>query len=362
MDLSRLFHPRSIAVVGATDHGDAYGSQTLLNLAAVRFPGHVWGVNLGRAQAHGIPCVPSLADLPGVPDAVVVAIPAAGVPAVIEEAGSLGCGGAVVYAAGFGEGGNAELEEQLRDAALRHAFPVCGPNCDGLIALHTRAALWGDALVPREPGHVALVSQSGNLAVNALATRRGLRLHTAISSGNETVLTTPDYVEHLSAEPDVRSVAPLIEDDGDGARLCDAALALDVAAEPEVRAAYRAVASRNGAGAVLVERMLPPGAELIVAVRRDAVVPALVIGLGGVYAESLDDVAVVPLPATPARIEAALATLKGADLLTSADLPSAAHLAAALATIPGLELIECNPVLVHEHGAVVVDAIAKETA
>ena len=106
--------------------------------------------------------------------------------------------------------------------ALRHALPVCGPNCDGLIALHTRAALWGDALVPQEPGHVALVSQSGNLAVNALAMRRGLRLHTAISSGNETVLTTPDYLEHLAAEPEVRSVALLIEDDGDGARLCDA--------------------------------------------------------------------------------------------------------------------------------------------
>ena len=128
----------------------------------------------------------------------------------------------MVFAAGFREGGQPELEHELRAAALRHALPVCGPNCDGLIALHTRAALWGDALVPQEPGHVALVSQSGNLAVNALATRRGLRLHTAISSGNEAVLTTPDYLEHLAAEPEVRSVALLIEDDGDGARLCEA--------------------------------------------------------------------------------------------------------------------------------------------
>ena len=222
MDLSRLFHPRSIAVVGATDNGDAYGSQTLLNLAAAGFEGDVWGVNPRRSEAHGVPCFPSLPDLPGVPDAVVVAIPAAGVPEVIEQAGGLGCGGAVVFAAGFREGGRPELEHELRDAALRHALPVCGPNCDGLFALHTRAALWGDALVLQEPGHVALVSQSGNLAVNALATRRGLRLHTAISSGNETVLTTPDYLEHLAAEPEVRSVALLIEDDGDGARLCEA--------------------------------------------------------------------------------------------------------------------------------------------
>jgi acetyl-CoA synthetase len=692
VDLSRIFHPRSIAVVGATDHGDAYGSQTLLNLAAVGFPGDVWGVNPRRTEAHGVECFPSLADLPGVPDAVVVAIPAAGVPAVVEAAGALGCGAAVVFAAGFREGGNANLEHELRDAALRHALPVCGPNCDGLIALHTRAALWGDALVPQEPGHVALVSQSGNLAVNALAARRGLRLHTAISSGNETVLTTPDYVEHLASEPEVRSVALLIEADGDGARLCDAlaacadagvgvavlkvgasavgaaaaaahtgavagdhrvfralveeagaawatdphdllelakalavrgarprgsglailtcsggdsglgadeadrlglrlpafttatatalrerlpptatianpldytamiwgdrawqrdlvgivgedsgidqvlvfydhppgldgasgqswqavedgildgaeattatvlvaatlpellddaaawrfaeagvpvvaglrtglacaaalqappadatrlremaaacrvsaagpgpgpgsagplcdlppragrwlaeheakallraagiavvdgrlvageddavaalaelggpvavkrssadlrhkteagALALDVAAEPGVRAAYRAVASRNGAGAVLVERMAAPGAELIVAVRRDAVVPVLVIGLGGVYAEALDDIALIPLPATPERVHAELALLRGAALLDGTDLAAAARLATALTEIPGLDLIECNPVLVHQRGAVVVDATAKESS
>ena len=77
MDLSRLFHPRSIAVVGATDRGDAYGSQTLLNLAAVGFSGAVWGVNPGRREAHGVACCPSLADLPEAPDAVVVAIASA---------------------------------------------------------------------------------------------------------------------------------------------------------------------------------------------------------------------------------------------------------------------------------------------
>jgi acetate---CoA ligase (ADP-forming) len=101
-------------------------------------------------------------------------------------------------------------------------LPVCGPNCDGLISLHSRAALWGDALAAPQPGHVALVSQSGNLVVNALATRRGLRLHTAISSGNEAVVTTPDWVEHLAGVDGVRSIALLVESDGDGARLCDA--------------------------------------------------------------------------------------------------------------------------------------------
>jgi acyl-CoA synthetase (NDP forming) len=221
--VDRLLNPSSIAVVGASERADTYSSETLLNLQRLGFEGDVWGVNPRRSSVYGLPCFPSLSDVPAAPDAVVVAIPAAGVPEIIEEAGRIGCGGAVVYGAGFGEtAGGVALEAALRDAALRWSLPVCGPNCDGLISLHSRAALWGDALAAPQPGHVALVSQSGNLVVNALATRRGLRLHTAISSGNEAVVTTPDWVEHLAGVDGVRSIALLVESDGDGARLCDA--------------------------------------------------------------------------------------------------------------------------------------------
>jgi acetate---CoA ligase (ADP-forming) len=219
----RLLHPRSVAVVGATERPESYASETLLNLRRLGFEGAIWGVNPRRSSVHGFDCFPSLAELPGVPDAVVVAIPAAGVPPVVAEAGRIGAGGAVVYGAGFGESASgAGLEAELVAAARRWSLPVCGPNCDGLISLHSRAALWGDALASPEPGPVALVSQSGNLVVNALATRRGLRLHTAISSGNEAVVTTPDWVEVLAREDGVRSIALLVEADGDGARLCEA--------------------------------------------------------------------------------------------------------------------------------------------
>jgi acetate---CoA ligase (ADP-forming) len=221
--VDRLLNPGTVAVVGASERAETYASETLLNLERLGFEGEVWGVNPRRSSVYGHACFPSLGDLPSAPDAVVVAIPAAGVPEIIEEAGRIGCGGAVVYGAGFGEtAGGVALEAALRDAALRWSLPVCGPNCDGLISLHSRAALWGDALAAPRPGHVALVSQSGNLVVNALATRRGLRLHTAISSGNEAVVTTPDWVEHLAGVDGVRSIALLVESDGDGARLCDA--------------------------------------------------------------------------------------------------------------------------------------------
>ena len=115
------------------------------------------------------------------------------------------------------------------------------------------------------------------------------------------------------------------------------ALVLDLRSPDDVRAAYRRLAALGVEGAaVLVERMEPPGVELLVSARRDAVVPALVVGLGGVWTEILDDVAVVPLPATPERVEAALLSLRGAPLLTGArggtplDVAAAARLAAAV--------------------------------
>jgi acetate---CoA ligase (ADP-forming) len=241
MDLRRLLHPRSVAVVGATEREDSYAGRTLLNLASAGFPGKVWGVNPRRTEVYGRPCFPALSDLPEPPDAVVVAIPASAVTAVVEEAGGLGCGGAVVYGAGFGEmaaGGGAqrttltdrsgeaaagaEYERALRAAALRHRLPVCGPNGNGIVALHERAALWGDALRPLEAGRVALVSQSGNLAVNALTTRRGLRLHTVVSCGNSVALDPADWVLELAGEEAVGSIALYLEGDGDGERLCEA--------------------------------------------------------------------------------------------------------------------------------------------
>ena len=94
-------------------------------------------------------------------------------------------------------------------------------------------------------------------------------------------------------------------------------VALGLRSADEVRAAYGPLAELAAAhdGCVLAERMAPPGAELMIAVRTDAIVPALVLALGGIWTELLDDVAIVPLPADAARIESALRSLRGAPLL-----------------------------------------------
>jgi acetyl-CoA synthetase len=223
MELGRLLRPRSIAVVGASERDDSYAGETLLNLRGAGFAGPVWGVHPTRTSAHGFDCFPSLSELPEVPDAVVVGIPAASVADVLDEAGSLGCGGAVVYGAGFGEVAlGVEHERRLHQVALRHSLPVCGPNGNGIVAVGPGAAMWGDALAPLEAGSVAMVSQSGNVAVNALAGRRALRFHTVVSCGNATVVDPAEWVRELALDEEVRSIALYLEGDGHGALLCEA--------------------------------------------------------------------------------------------------------------------------------------------
>jgi predicted CoA-binding protein len=412
LDLSRLLRPRSVAVVGATDRPGSYGDATLRNLAALDFPGPVWGVHPTRREVHGRPCVAAIDDLPEPVDAVVVAIPAAGVPEVVRAAGRRGCGGLVVFAAGFAEAGEATLQAELRDVAKQFALPLIGPNCDGIVAFHAGAALWGDALVPRAAGRVALVSQSGNVAVNALALGRGLRFHGRIGRqpggarrgraargpgrgrGRRLRRAVP-RVRRRRCPPGARARASR----GARRRRRRAEGRRDRGGRDRGGRAYRragrrsesvpsarrrggrrvgrgcAPVARAGEGAagrddvvVLVEAMAASGVELLVAAKRDAVVPALVVGLGGIWTELLDDVAIVPLPAAPARVEAALRTLRGFGLLSGArgggavDLAALAELAARageLLLAEELTLLELNPVIASAEGAVAIDAVAQ---
>jgi hypothetical protein len=141
------------------------------------------------------------------------------------------------------------------------------------------------------------------------------------------------------------------------------ALALDLGGEGELADAFARLGGlpeAAGAG-YLVERMERPGVEAIVAARTDAVVPALVVGLGGASAEALDDVAIVPLPADPDRVVAALGTLRGAGAVAAA-APAIADVACRVGDLVlagDLSLVELNPVSVANGRAVALDAVAR---
>lgn len=231
MDLTRLVSPTSVAVVGATDRPGSYGHAVLANLVNNGFTGSVIGVHPTRAEALGFPCVPTLAELGRPVDVVVIATPASTVAGYISEARRLRCGGAVVFAAGFAEVGDDSLDVELVAAACD--FGVLGPNGNGLVNAWTRAALWGDhAALPSDPGHIALISQSGNVGVGLLAHRKGLGLHSVFSVGNAAVVGASDLIGQLAVTDEVKVIAAYLEADGDGAAL---ATALAVCAENDVR-------------------------------------------------------------------------------------------------------------------------------
>ncbi len=146
------------------------------------------------------------------------------------------------------------------------------------------------------------------------------------------------------------------------------AVALALGSPDAVRPAYRriaALAEQHG-GTVLAEQMAAPGQELLVAASAGGVVPALILGLGGVWTELLADVAVVPLPASVSRVQEALRSLRAAALLDGArghppvDLVAVAQLAVAIGELllaESLQLIECNPVIATARGAIAADAV-----
>lgn len=246
--LSRLLEPHSIAVVGANDRPDSYGDTMLRNLERLGFDGHVWGVNPNRERVRDVKCFPTIEDLPSPVDALAVAIPAAGVPGVLRSAGRTGCGGAVVVSAGFGEVESGRgLEQELREAAAESGMPVCGPNGNGIVNFAARAALWGDSVQPLQAGAVGLISQSGNVAVNALGSHRAIGFHTVVSTGNQAVLDASDWLAALCERDGIRSIGLFLESDGDGPRLAEA---LACCAEREIRVAVLKVgSSAAGAGA-----------------------------------------------------------------------------------------------------------------
>ena len=222
MNLDRLLAPRSVAVVGASPRPSTYGNQAIANLITAGFDGPIWGVHPTADEVLGVPCVRSLSDLDQAPDAIVIATPAATVPAIIEEAGAIRRRWCRRHRRRFR--GGRTWPRVAATAARCSASPqparVRSKRQRPCFGSSTRTAL-GRRLQPRSAGAVALVSQSGNVAVNALGTRRALRLHTIVSCGNQAVLDASDYLIALAEQDGVRSVALYLETEGDGARLTE---------------------------------------------------------------------------------------------------------------------------------------------
>jgi acetate---CoA ligase (ADP-forming) len=213
--LRALFHPRSIALVGASDNS-GWSVGTFANLRGHGFGGPVHLVNPRTGQVHGEKAYPSLAAVPGPVDLAFVMVPTGAVLSVLREGADLGIRAYVVLTSGFGETGaeGAKREEEITAFARERGLTVLGPNGNGYINAAAGITPYGLPIpVPLLRGPVGVVLQSGALASSVLsfAQARNIGLSLLVSMGNESMLSVTDVVGYLVDDPDTTAIALFLE-------------------------------------------------------------------------------------------------------------------------------------------------------
>jgi acetyltransferase len=252
--LAPIFTPHAVAVIGASDRPGSVGCTVLTNLLASPFGGPVWPVNPKRATVLGVPAYKSIADLPGVPDLIVVTTPAATVPAIIQDAVNAGVPSAIVISAGFkevGESGKA-LERQIA-GIIKGKMRLVGPNCLGVMnPVGGVNANFAKAMPPA--GRLAFISQSGALGTAVLdwCIREQVGLSGFVSAGSMLDVTFGELIDHYGQDPSTDSIVIYMESIGDARSFLSAARAVAmnkpilVIKAGRTAAAAKAAASHTG--------------------------------------------------------------------------------------------------------------------
>ena len=215
--LDRLLRPRSIAVLGA-----GWARNVIEQCRKMGFQGDIWPVHPTRETIGGLRAYPSLADLPGVPDATFVGVNRHATLDVVAELAAMGAGGAISFASGWAEAGEPELQRRLVAAA--GGMPMLGPNCYGVINYLDGALLWPDQHggVRLNRG-VALLSQSSNIVINLSMQKRALPVAYVACLGNAAVVGLAELAGALLADDRVTALGIYVEGIDDAAAFADLA-------------------------------------------------------------------------------------------------------------------------------------------
>jgi succinyl-CoA synthetase alpha subunit len=221
--LRSFFHPRSVAVIGASRDTRSIGYRLLEALITNRFKGSIHPVNPFATEIQGLRVYPSLRQLSGPIDLAVIAVPRDQVIGVVEDCAAHGVRALVIVTAGFAEVGvkGAALQEELVRKVRENGMRMIGPNCFGLLttdpAVHLNATF--TSLFP-PTGRVAMASQSGAIGVASLAgaQHRHLGISSFVSVGNKADVSTNDLLQYWEEDPSTDVVLLYVESFGNPRR------------------------------------------------------------------------------------------------------------------------------------------------
>ena len=252
VDLTPLFAPRGVAVVGASRNPAKLGHRLVQNLIASGFPGDIFPVNPSGEAILGKDAVTRAEDVPRGLDLALVSLPATAVVPAVRALGARGCRMCVVLASGFGETGRTgrDAQEEIEAIARATGMRIVGPNCMGVVNVPGRlnASYFWD--VPWQPGALSFVSQSG--AYGGLFFRevreRSLGVAKFLSIGNQSDLGFTECLAWLADDPDTRVVGLFVEGIRDGRAFVAAARRLAGVKPVVALKGGRAEAGRRAAG------------------------------------------------------------------------------------------------------------------
>ncbi|MEM4718224.1 MAG: CoA-binding protein [Desulfurococcaceae archaeon] len=214
--LIKFFHPKSVAIIGASEREGKIGRAILDNFRS-KFHGEIYPVNPNYNQLLGLKCYRRIQDLPDTPDLAVIAIPAPLVPESLKELGEKGCKAAVIISGGFRETGTlegAKLEEELISISKRYNLRVIGPNCIGIFDNWSGVDTFFTTKMKKPPrGYVGFISQSGAFATALMdwMAYHGMGVSRAISYGNKIDVDDVDLLWFLGEDDKTKVILMYIE-------------------------------------------------------------------------------------------------------------------------------------------------------
>jgi acyl-CoA synthetase (NDP forming)/RimJ/RimL family protein N-acetyltransferase len=217
--LAPLLYPRTVAVLGVRRQAVGLGHAVLASIRKGGFRGKVYVVHPQVDVIDGVPAFRRLTDVPDHVDLAIIAVPAAGVLAAVEDAAEAGVSSVVVISSGLGELGpeGAEMQRQMVRVARRNNMRLVGPNCLGVLSNDPAVRLNATfSLSDPPPGGLAVASQSGGVGIALLDVARelGLGVHTFISLGNKADVSGNDLLAAWIDDARVTAAALYLESFG----------------------------------------------------------------------------------------------------------------------------------------------------